>query len=461
MMKSGNQAGWVPGPECREALDSESGFESGGAETTAEWCNGSTRVFGAQGWGSNPCSATKLAFSESETGIFGPLAQLALSFVTTGLDRPCRRVKRSPVVALAGEARTSKRKEQTMATTPRRRTEMQKESLPLTQLVQSYDLFNRATGKSPTTVAWYNDRLGTFLRYLGQDSRLADLTVDAARGYIVFLQNRNDRFAANPYIIHKEGKLSSAYINGCVRSLRAFANWLFAEGYTDGNRLQPVKPPKVQKKVMQVLSDEEVQELLGCFDRRDMFGIRNHAMVYTLLDTGLRASELANLKLPDLHLKERFVKVLGKGNKERLVPFGTGAQAALAKWRDEARPQFGDGSDGLFLDSGGNQISVVALQEVIQRAARRARISRATCHLLRHTFATNYLVREVGDPLRLQQILGHTTLDMVRHYVAMASVQQSLIDRRASPMDLILSKSPSGSGHRVQPRRAAKLRLVN
>lgn len=131
-------------------------------------------------------------------------------------------------------------------------------------------------------------------------------------------------------------------------------------------------------------------------------------MVYTLLDTGLRASELANLRLADLHLK-----VLGKGDKERLVPFGTGAQAALAKWRDEARPQFGQGSDGLFLDSGGNQVSVVARQEVIQRAARRACISRATCHLLRHTFATNYLVREVGDPLRLQQILSHTTLDMV------------------------------------------------
>lgn len=140
---------------------------------------------------------------------------------------------------------------------------MQKDSLPLAQLIQSYDLFNQASGKSPTTVAWYNDRLGTFLRFLGQDGRLSDLTVDAAHAYIVYLQNRNDRFAGNPDIIHKEGKLSSAYINGCVRSLRAFANWLFAEGHTDSHRLQLVKPPKVQKKVMQVLSDEEVQKLLG------------------------------------------------------------------------------------------------------------------------------------------------------------------------------------------------------
>ncbi|MBE0610063.1 MAG: tyrosine-type recombinase/integrase [Dehalococcoidia bacterium] len=347
-----------------------------------------------------------------------------------------------------------------MVATGQRWTAMKKDHLPLAQLITSYDLFNRAAGKSPTTVTWYQSRLGMFLRYLGEDSDLAALSVDAVRGYIVYLQGRNDRHAGSPHITNPQGKLSSAYIHGCVRPLRSFASWLHAEGYTDTNRLQAVKPPKVQKKVTQVLTDDEVQRLLSCFDRREFFGARNHAMVYTLLDTGLRASELVNLTLNDAHLKEGFLQVLGKGNKERLVPFGTGAQAALLRWRDEVRPHFGGEGDGLFLDAGGGQMSVNALQEVVQRAARRAAIPRATCHLLRHTFATNYLVREVGDPLRLQQILGHTTLEMVRHYVALANVQQSLIDRRASPMDLILNKERSTKSRLVQPRRAAKLRLV-
>jgi integrase/recombinase XerD len=211
---------------------------------------------------------------------------------------------------------------------------------------------------------------------------------------------------------------------------------------------------------MQVLTDDEVQRPLSCFDQREYFGARNRALVYTLLDTGLRVSELVNLTLGDAHLKEGFLKVLGKGNKERLVPFGIGAQAALLKWRDEVRPHFGGEGDGLFLDAGGNQMSANALQEVVQRAARRAAIPRATCHLLRHAFATNYLVREVGDPLRLQQILGHTTLEMVRHYVSLANVQQSLIDRRASPMDLILNKERSAKSRLVQPRRQTKLKVV-
>ena len=97
----------------------------------------------------------------------------------------------------------------------------------------------------------------------------------------------------------------------------------------------------------------------------------------------------------------------------------------------------------------------------MKRVGRAAGVPRLHAHLLRHTFATNYLVREVGDPLRLQQILGHTSLEMVRHYVAMASVQQDLVERRSSPMDLLASQL-GGPRHarRVQPRRKRSLRLV-
>jgi site-specific recombinase XerD len=147
-----------------------------------------------------------------------------------------------------------------MVATGQRWTAMKKDHLPLAELITSYDLFNRAVGKSQTTVTWYQSRLGMFLRYLGEDSRLADLTVDSVRAYVVHLQQRNDRHANNPHMIHKEGKLT-AYIHGCVRPLRSFASWLHAEGYTDTNRLQAVKPPKVQKKVMRVLTDDEVQRL--------------------------------------------------------------------------------------------------------------------------------------------------------------------------------------------------------
>ena len=344
----------------------------------------------------------------------------------------------------------------------RKQTGMTKDDIPLADLAASFRLFNKTTGKSPRTVDWYDTRLELYGRFLGSEARLRDLTIERVRAYIVHLQERTERHIHNPFMRPKEGPLSSAYIQGNVRALRAFSSWLHAENHTETNRLQPLKPPKIQKKVIQILSDDEIRRLLDLFNRDDPFGTRNLAMVWTLLDCGLRASELCDLTMADAHLKEGYLKVLGKGDKERLVPIGNGAQTALVRWRDEARPLFEPREpEFLFLDANGQRLSLNALEEVVKRSGTRAGIPRITCHLLRHTFATTYLVREVGDPLRLQQMLGHTSLEMVRHYVAMANVQQSLIERRASPMDVLLADEPlsrQARGH--QPRRSIPSAVV-
>ena len=339
-------------------------------------------------------------------------------------------------------------------TAKRRWTEMTKDDSPLTQLINAYQLYNRAVGKSGQTVQWYESRLGLYARFLGEEPTLAAVNADSARAYIVHLQDRTDRHAGSPFVKNPRGKLSTAYIHGCVRAIRAFANWLYSEEYTDSNRLRIVKPPKVQQKVVPVLTDPEIRALLARFDQDEAFGARNYAMVFTLLDCGLRASELSGLALTDAHLKEGYLKVLGKGNKERLVPLGAAAQKALLRWRDYFRPQFEPGeTESLFVNANGDPLTVQALQEV-KRAAKSSGVPRVYCHLLRHTFATRYLVEEVGDPFRLQQILGHTSLEMVRHYVAMASVEASLLERRSSPMDLLLNPPTSPLARHTQPKRA-------
>jgi len=347
-------------------------------------------------------------------------------------------------------------------TTRRRWGQVDKEHIPLAQLAASFEVYNKTVGKSPQTVAWYNNRLALFARFVGDGCSLSDITADKVRGFIVHLQERTEKHQNNPYMRSRTGKLSSAYIQGCVRALRAFASWLHAEGYTETNRLKSVKPPKVQGKVIQILTDDEIRRLLARFDRDDPFGARNFAAVWTLLDCGLRASELCGLTTEDAHLEQGYLKVLGKGNKERLVPIGVGAQAALLRWKDYFRPQFLLAEvSHLFLNANGDPLTVNALEEIVKRAGVSAGVPRVTCHLLRHTFATNYLVRQVGDPLRLQQILGHTSLEMVRHYVAMANVQRSLIDRRDSPMDLIAGPHQlSTNARRLQGKKPRKLRLL-
>lgn len=174
---------------------------------------------------------------------------------------------------------------------------------------------------------------------------------------------------------------------------------------------------------------------------------------------------MCDLKTSDAHLDQGYLKVLGKGNKERLVPIGHACQEALTRWRDRFRSQFEIAkapASTLFLSANGQPLTVNALAQIVQRAGERAGVERVHLHLLRHTFATNYLVKQVGDPLRLQQILGHTSLEMVRRYVAQANVQQSLIERRASPMDLISERTRTGrNARRTQPRRhRAGLRIV-
>lgn len=332
---------------------------------------------------------------------------------------------------------------------------MNRRSMPFAALRVAFASYNRTTNKSPQTVVWYDKRLGLFERYLGLNANLDDVTVENVRSFVAELQGRTTRHENNQFVLDKEGGLSSSYIQGFVRALRAFSSWLYEDGYTDANVLKVVRPPKIQHKVVAVLTDEDIRRLLATFDRSSPYGERDYAIVLTLLDCGLRASELCNLKLSDAHLEQGFVKVLGKGDKERLVPIGRTTADALLHWRDRVRAEFETGdAQFLFLGASGGQITVNAIEQMIRRAGIRAGIPHLHPHRLRHTFATNYLVKEVGDPLRLQQVLGHTSLEMVRRYVSIASVQQSLVERRASPMDLIAAGPARPRHQRVQPTRA-------
>lgn len=339
---------------------------------------------------------------------------------------------------------------------------MKKDKTSFSKLREQFAVYNKTTGKSPSTVWWYEQKLSLFERWVGPDACLADVAIPNVRSYIAALQDRTTRWDNNPNIKNKEGSLSSSYVQSFARALRAFSTWLNEDGFTDTNVLKALKPPKIQQKVTEPLTDDEVKRLVAVFDKDEPFGARGHAMIWTLLDCGLRAAELCDLKTAGAHLDAGYLKVLGKGNKERLVPIGQSCQDALLRWRDRFREQFVEGeSPYLFLSSNGEQLTVNALTQIVLRAGGRADVPRVHLHLLRHTFATNYLVKEVGDPLRLQQILGHTSLEMVRRYVAMANVQQSLIERRASPMDLIAgAKKTSSQSRLAQPRRRRGLRVV-
>ena len=319
----------------------------------------------------------------------------------------------------------------------RRWEEMEKDAIELSTLVKHFELYNRTEGKSPKTVDWYNQILKQFHRFLKESRKsttLGELSESEVRQYILFLQNKK-KWHDNPYVFKNKGKMAAISIQTYIRALRAFFNWLHEEGYTNENRLARLKPPKAPTKVVEVLSQDEIVRVLNSINRNTATGARDYSILVLLLDTGLRCSELRSIELGDINIEGGYLKVMGKGSKERIVPFGASAQKALLRYLLHFRPEpFNQTIQNLFLTLDSNPLTKNCVRIICKRIGTRSGVKRLHPHLCRHTFATNYLVNG-GDVFSLQQILGHTTLDMVRRYVTLASAHVTIQHRKFSPMD--------------------------
>lgn len=319
-------------------------------------------------------------------------------------------------------------------------------SIPLERLARHFEAYNRSEGKSHQTVIWYSRVVRYFGDYL-KERQLADtldnLSVDLVRDFVLHLQTRRKWPDRQCHLA--EQNLRAISVQTYVRALRGFFNWIYREGYTRENILANLRPPKAPRTLAEVLRDEEVGRILACVDPETSWGSRDSAMLIVMLDTGLRLSEVANLAMANAHLDEGYLKVMGKGAKERMVPVGGVAQKALLRYVYKFRPEpLNASEDTLFLTPEGRAMSANGVQMVIRRLALKSGVKRLHPHLCRHTFATNYLMNG-GDVFTLQQILGHTTLEMVRRYVNLASAHVRVQHRKFSPMDrmrLSISKSP-------------------
>jgi len=162
---------------------------------------------------------------------------------------------------------------------------------------------------------------------------------------------------------------------------------------------------------------------------------RNQTIFMLMLDTGLRMGELINLKMDNIHMNEGLLKVIGKGKKERIVPMGSNAQRALQKYLFRYRPKpSGTSIENVFLSMVGMPLTENSVKLIFARLAKKSGVYRLHAHLCRHTFATRFLVNG-GDVFTLQQILGHSTLEMVRHYVNLASSHVIIQHQKYSPLD--------------------------
>jgi integrase/recombinase XerC/integrase/recombinase XerD len=316
-------------------------------------------------------------------------------------------------------------------------TAVQQEAKSLREFIDYYEICNRAEDKSPKTVSWYSANLRSFHNYL-KSRHLPDtldrIDIKVLRQYVLYLLKKN-KYQGHPITPEKAEPLSAATVHGHVRTLRAFFSWLVAEGLIETNPARDLKPPKVCQKVVSTLSDEEIRAILGVLAPMNSSNARNQTIVMLLLDTGLRMGELINLKMDDVHMNEGLLKVMGKGKKERIVPMGSNAQRALQRYLFRYRPRpFHSGIDHVFLSVSGKPLTENSVKLIFSRLAKKSGVARLHAHLCRHTFATRFLING-GDVFTLQQILGHSTLQMVSHYVNLASNHVVIQHQKFSPLD--------------------------
>jgi integrase/recombinase XerC/integrase/recombinase XerD len=314
--------------------------------------------------------------------------------------------------------------------------EMDKSTVSLTTLIEEYLTTCRLEGKSPKTIRGYREKLLRFARAM--DGTLADFSLPNVRSYIALVQSAR-KFEGHPGKLVKDEPVSPMTVRNHVRILTAFAAWLEREEYTNSNVLARLRPPKAPKKVMQTLTPEEISSMLAGFNTNTATGCRSAAIVCLFLDTGLRCAELIQARLPDLHLDDGWLKVMGKGQKERIVPFGNRSSRLLQRYINHYRPR-NNGTDTLFLNIVGEPLTETAIASLFRRIAKKANIPRLHIHLLRHTFATNYLIGG-GDSLTLQRILGHETLEMTRRYVDQVASQVTVLKSRHSPVDNLVARN--------------------
>ncbi len=312
-----------------------------------------------------------------------------------------------------------------------------KRGFTLDKLIELYEISNQAEAKSGKTITWYRYILTAFTRYAQQKWGSNDISVfniDDVRQYILDLRNRKS-FEGHPFTPTQDKSVSSKTVQGHVRGLKAFSTWLYRDGYTDKNRLENLKVPKAVSRIMEPLTAAEQEKVLTTAKNSQREGIRNYAIVLTFLDTGQRESELAGCSINNLNLEEGYMKVLGKGAKERVVPIGVYCQQTLRNYVDNVRPiPQNDECNGLFLTSTGKPITSNTIKLLFHRLAKASGIGRLHAHLCRHTFAVNYIMNG-GDLSSLKEILGHTTFEMVNHYLHFTRSQITAQHRKYSPMD--------------------------
>ncbi len=312
--------------------------------------------------------------------------------------------------------------------------EMPSPQQAMQEATESFLRRGQARNLSHHTLRYYRVRLEAFSRYL-ERKRLrvspAEVTPALVRD---FLASETERVSALT--------ASHSFI-----TLRALFRFLAREEFIEANPMDKVEKPRVAWKVIKTFTPAQVEAMLATCNGRSFNGARLRAVILTLLDCGLRVSELCGLSLEDVSWDEGTLRVMGKGSKERVVPFGEATRHALMAY--VAKRGSISGQDALFVTCYGDRVNRHEAYRLLSECGKRAGVSGVRCspHTFRHTFAVMYL-RNGGDAFTLQKLLGHSDLAMTRRYCELSQADAVAKHRQASPGDRFLGSVQKAGGRK-------------
>ncbi|WP_409289080.1 site-specific tyrosine recombinase XerD [Peribacillus sp. SCS-37] len=268
-------------------------------------------------------------------------------------------------------------------------------------------------GLSKNTTVSYERDLKSYMKYLVNVEQIGDWN-DCQRANIVHFLS----------FLKGQGK-SSKTLARHVASIRSFHQFLLREKVSGHDPSVHIESPQLERSLPKVLSMEEVEALLGAPETNSPLGLRDKAMLEVLYATGMRVSELISLELTDVHTDMGFVRCVGKGSKERIIPIGQAALSAIEDYLNKGRDALmkKNRNDFLFLNHHGNRLTRQGYWKILKKLAEEARIEKElTPHTLRHSFATHLLMN--GADLRaVQEMLGHADISTTQIYTHVTNVR--------------------------------------
>jgi len=289
--------------------------------------------------------------------------------------------------------------------------------------------------------------IDAFINYLSVERGLANNTLVAYRKdldyYTGFLANQHieaiskiSRNEITNFMFNQKDKgIAANSIARRLAAIRMFHRFLARERIAKEDPSNLIDSPKLWKKIPDTLSLNEVEALIAAPNVREVQGARDRAILETLYATGMRVSEAVNLKISNVNLDIGFLRCIGKGNKERVIPLGKKAIEAIKRYLEISRPKMLGKKDSefLFISRLGKKISRQSFWKLVKRYAREARIKKAIKpHILRHSFATHLLER--GADLRsVQEMLGHSNISTTQIYTHINKDRLKTIHKQFHP----------------------------